>query len=340
MSSKENKLRYWLLMKPDISVPLGGVKQMHRLAEAFGKLNRQATLIQEQADFHPGWFQSDVNTISEAEWLRRDDLDPSKDIVLMPETYNGEFLSYASILPKVIFNQNGAYSFGDPDKVSMHRPGGLMDLYGHPLVRHILCVSEHDYELIAIGFKAGPRRVSTIRNSIDTHVFKPLGVKKKQVCYMSRKNSRDALVVVEMLRRCKWFESWSVVSIKKQPQSVVAEIMRESLIFLSFGHPEGFGLPVAEAMASSCYVIGYSGLGGRELFRLGEKWTTCNEIAVGDWLGFIKAVERVNNSLQIDSARLIQLLLGCSKALRKQYSQQEMLRSLEKALQRIEGPAR
>ena len=99
MNREHHKLRYWLLLKPDIRAAVGGVKQMHRLVEAFGKLNRQATLIQEQAAFHPGWFQSDVNTIGEAECLQRDDLKPSSDIVVMPETYSGEFLSYARILP-------------------------------------------------------------------------------------------------------------------------------------------------------------------------------------------------------------------------------------------------
>ena len=257
----------------------------------------------------------------------------------MLETYSGQFLSYARILPKIIFNQNGSYCFGDPDKGLMHRPGGLMDVYGHPLIRHILCVSEYDRELIGVGFNAGLGRVSVIRNSIETDIFRPSRSKKKQLCYMSRKNPRDALIVIEMLSRCEWFESWNVVPIKNQPLSRVAEIMNQSLVFLSFGHPEGFGLPIAEAMASACYVIGYSGLGGRELFRLGQQWTTCNEIAVGDWLGFIKSLERVNDSLQRDSARQIKLLLGCSKETRMRYSEQEMLNSLETALRRIEGQA-
>ena len=340
MSSAHHKLRYWLLLKPDVSAAKGGVKQMHRLAEAFVKLGRHATLIQEEASFHPGWFDSEVNTISEKDWLRRSDLKPTTDVVVLPETYSGECLGYAPDLPKIIFNQNGAYSFGIPESDLMHRPGGLLDLYIHPLIRHIFCVSEHDHALVSTGFHAGIDRVSTIRNAIETDIFRPVGTKKKQLCYMSRKNPRDALIVVEMLRRCEWFESWNVVPIKNQSLSRVAEIMKKSLVFLSFGHPEGFGLPVAEAMASACFVIGYSGLGGRELFRLGQQWTTCNEIAVGDWLGFVQAVERVNDSLQRDSARQIKKLIACSKATRQRYCQQEMLHSLETALQRIEGPAR
>ena len=56
--------RYWLALHPDVHKPIGGVKQMHRLAEAITANGRQATLIQLDAAFHPGWFSSDVNTVS------------------------------------------------------------------------------------------------------------------------------------------------------------------------------------------------------------------------------------------------------------------------------------
>ena len=96
--------RYWLLIKPDISSPTGGIKQMHRLGEALGKLNREATLIQDNAEFHPGWFHSNMKTISESDWRKRPDLNTERDLVIMPETYSGEFLSFAPKLQKIIFN--------------------------------------------------------------------------------------------------------------------------------------------------------------------------------------------------------------------------------------------
>ena len=67
----------------------------------------------------------------------------------------------------------------------------------------------------------------------------------------------------------------------------VAKELREALIFVSSGHPEGFGLPLAEALACGCLVIGYHGLGGRD-FALPHMH--CVEF--GDLLGFIEALER------------------------------------------------
>ena len=328
--------RYWLLVKPDVTQPTGGIKQLHRLAEALGELNREATLIQDKADFHPGWFESSVNTISEAEWLKRTDLAPERDIVVMPETYNGEFLTFSPELPKIIFNQNAAYSFGPPEAKSMHRPAGLIDIYQDPIIRHIFCVSQHDRNLISEGFQAGNNRVSIIKNAIETELFKPPKTKKKQLCYFPRKNAKDSMIVLELMKRCDWFQSWSIVPIHKRPQEEVRRIMQNSMLLLSFGHPEGFGLPVAEAMASGCSVIGYSGLGGRELFKIGKAFGTTQEVAIGDYLQFVLATKELNNAIDKHGKDLARQLLAASAEIRRQYNKEAMLQSVRAALIKIE----
>ena len=58
----------------------------------------------------------------------------------------------------------------------------------------------------------------------------------------------------------------------------VLQTLSSSALFLSFGHPEGFGLPVAEALACGTAVIGYSGLGGRELFNIGKCFGVCWDV--------------------------------------------------------------
>jgi glycosyltransferase involved in cell wall biosynthesis len=42
--------------------------------------------------------------------------------------------------------------------------------------------------------------------------------------------------------------------------------LRRAALFVALGREEGFGLPVAEALASGCPVVGFHGMGGRELF--------------------------------------------------------------------------
>ena len=74
--------------------------------------------------------------------------------------------------------------------------------------------------------------------------------------------------------------------------------MSESILFLSFGHPEGFGLPVAEAFACGCAVVGYDGLGGKELFNLARHYQLCENVAFGDWVGFIDAIELIISRLK------------------------------------------
>ena len=57
--------------------------------------------------------------------------------------------------------------------------------------------------------------------------------------------------------------------LKNKPHADVLSTL-SCLPFSFHGHPEGFGLPVAESLLE-CGVIGYSGLGGRELLSLGGR---------------------------------------------------------------------
>ena len=140
-----------------------GVKQIHRLAEALAHCGRQATLIQEQADFHPGWFESQVDTISLASWRQRSDLDPRRDVVVLPETFLPSLPSYGPGLPKLMFNQNGSYSFGFREGDGFPETAeAVLNLYSHSDLAHVLCVSQHDQQLLERGFSLGSHKVSRL----------------------------------------------------------------------------------------------------------------------------------------------------------------------------------
>jgi glycosyltransferase involved in cell wall biosynthesis len=332
-------MRYWLTVHPDVAHPLGGVKQIHRLAECIQRSGRQATLIQDSEAFHPGWFKSDLPTISVSEWVKRrdsGDLDSGTDVVIVPETFVNVVFGYAGKLPVVIFNQNGSYSFGPITTHQYWNPDSVLGVYHDQRILHVLCVSRSDQDLLINGFGLKPESVSCIRNGLEVDLCQPQGDKLRRIAVMPRKNERDVAVVRALLQQKPWMGQWEWVEIAGQSHYGVIEQLQTCAMFLSFGHPEGFGLPVAEAMACGCAVVGYSGLGGRELFELGRQYGTAEEIAVGDWLGMVRAAERIDRQLATDSEGFANRLLAVSREIRRLYSPEKMFISVRAALSRIE----
>ena len=100
---------------------------------------------------------------------------------------------------------------------------------------------------------------------------------------------------------------------------------------------EGFGLPLAEAAACGCYLIGYSGLGGRELLEIASSNHAGQEIPYSDWYAFVQACEQLNDRFNSDSRDLARCLLKNSKAIRDIYSADAMIQSVRIALTRWEA---
>lgn len=90
--------------------------------------------------------------------------------------------------------------------------------------------------------------------------------KKPQIAYMPRRRGDEVAALIPALRRAPALQGMDFVPIDGVSSRKAAEIMGESLFFLSFSQREGFGLPPAEAMATGAIVIGYRGVGGAEYF--------------------------------------------------------------------------
>ena len=95
-------------------------------------------------------------------------------------------------------------------------------------------------------------------------------------------------------------EGFEVFPIDGLSEEATAESLRESLIFLSFGYPEGCSLPPAEAMACGCITIGYHGNGGREYFLPEHSFP----VEFGDIRAFAQTAERVVGLLNTNSQEL------------------------------------
>ena len=150
------------------------------------------------------------------------------------------FLLYLSFidLPAIIFNQNFAYSFGLPSQSCL-----ILRTYQSNYIRQVWCVSEYDRQsLLNIGVPSN--KVFTISNSIDALPFPSGCQKNRQICYMPRKNSVHSDIVVNLLKSRPNLESWKFLPISDFSHDQVILTLQASLIFLSFGHPEGFSLPL------------------------------------------------------------------------------------------------
>ena len=171
--------------------------------------------------------------------------------------------------------------------------------------------------LLKHAFQLGDHRVSRIINGIETILFRPDVAKQRMISYMPRKNPKDSAVVAALLKQQSWFRQfgWSLQSINGLSQAEVAQVMQKSLIFLAFGHPEGFGLPLAEA-ATGCYLIGYSGLGGRELLQLASQNNSGQQVDFGDWLSSYQFCE-TRKRLHRNQDEVVSCLLRNSKITRE-----------------------
>ena len=332
-------MRYWLILHPDIKRPIGGVKQMHRLSECISRSGRHSCLIQDSKNFHPSWFNSNVSTISHSSWVSLQDtgqLSPENDVLVAPETYASVVFSYAKDLPVVLFNQNGSYSFGMPNSNQVFKADSVITAYKDPRIKQIMCVSHYDSELLIHGFGLGSDRVTCIRNGLEGDLSFSVPNNPFRIAVMPRKNSRDLSIVRSLLSQQSWMSNWQIVEISSKPHSEVLSILQDCTLFLSFGHPEGFGLPVAEAMACGCAVVGYSGLGGRELFHVASQFHTALEIPYGDWFGFVRGVSQFNQQIIGDLPGFVQRLSRTSSSILQLYSQDKMYSTVLHALARIE----
>ena len=164
---------------------------------------------------------------------------------------------------------------------------------------------------------------STTKTTFDTHfpayvsgesgipsiagVFYPENVlPDRRIAVMPRSRGAELCShVLSLLTVRGALDGWDVVNIAGLSQTETAEILRSSAIFLSFSEREGFGLPPAEAMACGCYVVGFTGLGGREFFYPG----LCTPVEEGNVLALANSAEEAMSNFDRDASNMRELAL-------------------------------
>jgi len=295
---------------PDTNHTIGGVKQIYRQVELLHHQGWDAQVLQEQPGFRPDWFESGAPVLDVASYVASG---PSaeRDLIVLPETWLTNLPSYLPGIPKVIFNQNAFYTFGLEGRCEE----STLELYQHADIKGVVTVSEDSHNLLVRGCGVPADRCHVVLNGIDPSLFHAPALKLRRIVFMGRKHADHLRKVILMARRRPALARYGFKELPRLKHEEVAQELREALLFLSCGHPEGFGLPLAEAIASGCLVVGYHGLGGRD-FALPH----IQAIEFGDLLGFVDAMEAEVQRFETNPEAVIQERCAASRMIQERYS--------------------
>ena len=299
-----NPVVYYLT--PDQTMPRGGVRTNYRQVDLLNAAGIEAAVLHSQPRFRCTWFANQTRTVSAPEVELG-----AQDILVVPEFYAPGLHLLPAAPRKIIFNQ-GAYHTFDYAPDPADSPGApytsVENLVG------MLTVSDNSAALLRYTFQGTP--IWQTRAVINQDVFHPRpNAPGRRIAFVPRRRPAERHQLFHMLGIRGATNGWEMVPIEGYTESQTGELMSGCAIFLSFSEREGFGLPPVEAMASGCYVIGFTGLGGREYFDP----TYSSPVPDGDLLAFAVAVEDAVRRFESDPASLTQTGLLASERVLGRY---------------------
>ena len=295
-----------LFLCPDDNNPIGGIKVLYRHVDILNRNGFQAAIVHRKKGFRCTWFDNQTRV----EYHQRLNPDPF-DFAVIPEIYGPRLAEEIPTAKKVIFNQNAYLTF----KGYTFDPQDLLTAYRDPSVIAAMVVSEDSREYLSYIFPE--LKVSRVHISVDTAKFRfrKLADKRRRIAFMVRKHADDARQVINMLKFRGALSGWEITAIHDRTEKQVAEILEDSMIFLSFGYPEGCPAPPLEAMLCGCLVVGYHGYGGREYFSPEFSWP----VDAGDVLQFARTVETILQTFRTDPNALQHKATTASEFVSREY---------------------
>ena len=290
---------------PEYAAPSGGLRKLYHHVDLLNASGFLTFVLHQTVGFRSNQFQNQTAIC----YSPQTPLTPL-DVLVLPEVVGPRLATIAPGVPRVIFNQNAYYTF----KGYGLEADDLETPYRAREVLATLVVSEDSRQYLSYAFPG--HRVFRIHNAIDQALFHNRDQKRPCLAFMPRKNREDAVQVINLLKCRGALAGFDLLAIENQTEAAAAQRMRQSMVFLSFGSPEGFCLPAAEAMSCGCVTIGYHGRGGREFFTPDHGFP----IEAGDILGFATTVERVLADLRHNPEPLMQITKRASAFIRETYS--------------------
>lgn len=276
-----------LFICPDNNKPAGGVKQIYRQVDVLNAHGYDAQIVHGIKNFKVNWFENSTKVLWNPEVAALASYSPKSlkkrlkeslkktvepqsnsktkklvvnddDIFVFPEFYGKDLNKSFTRNKAVVYNQNCYYSFRG---YGINFSKQFTSIYNQDRLLGVIVASE-DAQLYLKSCINKP--VYRVKYGMDAAVFSYCKTKKQQIAFMPRKLREDSEQILNILNLKGKLNGWNVVSISGMNEAEVAQVLKDSAVFLSFNHREGFGMPPAEAMSCGCIVVGYSGQGGNE----------------------------------------------------------------------------
>jgi hypothetical protein len=293
-------------LAPHLTNASGGVRNIYRHVDLLNAMGIAAAVVHDKPHYRCTWFANQTRVLDPRQFA----LAP-RDVLVLPEFYGPGLHALPPEVRVVSFNQ-GAYHTFDRIEFDGTAPGapytGVAQLAG------ILTVSQDSAQLLRYAFPG--HTVSVARPVVDDGLFHPSGeLPARRIAFLTHRRTQEREQLLHLLRAHGVLAGWELVPIAGRTEAQTAQLMRSSALFLSFSEREGFGLPPAEAMASGCHVVGYTGMGGREFFDPAY----CSPVADGDLLAFARAVGAAVAAYEADPSAFASLGVVASERIRSHY---------------------
>ncbi|WP_229068343.1 glycosyltransferase [Actinoplanes sp. DH11] len=302
-------------LTPDEASPAGGIRVIYRHVDLLNAAGRAAAVLHDRPGFRVGWFANETRVVS-----ARDVTLGTGDLLVVPEFYGPGLGALPDGCRTVVFNQNAYQTF---DRVPFGTTGPGAPYAGVGGLEALLTVSQDNAALLRHAFPGLP--VHEARVVVDERLFHPGDAPAgRRIGFMPRRRAREQEQLLHILRNRGVLDGWELVPIDGLSEAQTAGVLRTCAVFLSFSEREGFGLPPAEAMASGAYVVGFTGLAGRDFFDPAY----CAPVAEADLLAFAVAVEDALRRHREDPAALTAAGRAAAKQIHARYHEDGLRQDL------------
>lgn len=186
------------------------------------------------------------------------------DLVVVPEVYGQEILKFKPGVPRVGFCQNGYLvdRWGIPDKAN-HPYETCQDVIG------VMVDSEHTAEIIRTRYPKTKEIILTHSSGngrtgkLGPFWFAPWP-RPKRIVYFQYKHEH---LNPQIFNELPLPQGWWIECMTGKSDCEIAELYRQSSIFVAANFEEGLCAPTQEAMISGTYIVGWYGGGTEEYLK-------------------------------------------------------------------------